>query len=436
MRDATDRTPAPLAWLPALLWLVILLRIAEMLPPDISPVDFTDLQTGSFAVSTATSDLANQLVWLSMAGLVTLVILLRGPGRLVRLLPTLWLLPIFLAFCLLSAAWATHPDISFRRTLLLVIGVYCAAGATAYCRSEDEVLRVAYLAFAITLIANLASLAFPFSFDYRGLFRGVSGDKNFLGVIAATGLFIGAMWRTRLEGSLSRAVNTVYLAAWVALLLLSGNKTALALTIAAPTLAWLILLAARETRLQMPVILALGAALVTCLLLVVTVVLDMTVADALGTVLPDASFTGRDEIWAFSVEQWRTRWLLGFGYGSFWGVGFDAPNLQASPPFIHLLTQSHNGYLDLALTVGAVGLAFMIAFLWQVLVAVDRLRVSDRAFFLFALSLLIFLLMHNVTESSLARGLAMPWIITVALCFMTARRLAARDTSSGEPSAG
>ncbi|KAI95228.1 hypothetical protein T281_06705 [Rhodomicrobium udaipurense JA643] len=434
MTEATARAKVPLAWLPAFLWLVILLRVAEMLPPDLSPVDFTDLQKGAFAVSTATSDIANQLFWLTIAGLVTLVILLQGPERLLRLLPPLSILPVFLAFCLISALWATHPDISFRRTLLLIIGVYCAAGATAYCRSEDEILRVAYLAFAITLVANLASMAFPFSFDYRGLFRGLSGDKNFLGVIAVTGLFIGAMWRTRLSGSFARAMNAAYLAAWVGLLILSGNKTAAALVFAAPAAAWLILLATRETRLKMPVILALGGALVACLLLIVTVVLDMTVAEALGTILPDASFTGRDEIWAFSVDQWQTRWLLGFGYGSFWGVGFDAPNLQASPSFIHLLTQSHNGYLDLALTVGAAGLTLMLAFLWQVLLAIDRLRVSDRAFFLFAVSLLIFLLVHNVTESSLARGLAMPWIITVALCFMTARRLASRVPE--EPSGG
>ncbi|MBT3069818.1 hypothetical protein KKP04_02915 [Rhodomicrobium sp. Az07] len=433
MSETTARS-APLAWLPAFLWLVILLRVAEMLPPDISPVDFTDLQKGAFTVTTATSDLANQLFWLSIAALVTLVILMQGPGRLLRLLPPLSILPIFLAFCLMSAAWATHPDISFRRTLLLIIGVYCAAGATAYCRSEDEVLRVAYIAFAITLVANIASMAFPFSFDYRGLLRGVSGDKNFLGVIAATGLFIGAMWRTRLSGSFSRAMNAAYLAAWVGLLILSGNKTAAALAIAAPAAAWLILLATRETRLGMPVLLALAGSLAACLLLIVTVVLDMTVAEALGTILPDASFTGRDEIWAFSVEQWETRWLFGFGYGSFWGVGFDAPNLQASPPFIHLLTQSHNGYLDLALTVGAAGLALMLAFLWQVLLAVDRLRIKDKAFFLFAVSLLIFLLVQNVTESSLARGLAMPWIITVALCFMTARRLTPRE--SGGPSGG
>ena len=418
--DLQDSASSWRAILAQAVLLMVMLRTIGMLPPDFTPVNFEDLTEKTFTVQTATSDLFNQLFWLAMAGLISIVVW-RDPQVIAPYLRRLSLLFVFLAYCVFSAAWATHPDISIRRSALLVISVYCLLGALAHCRSTDTVMRTIYAAFALTLVCNLASLALPFSFDFRGLFRGLSGDKNFLGVIAALGLFAGAAMRGQLTSLWARSLNLLYLVGWIAILPLTGAKTAISLTVAAPVLALAPLIAVRGLRLSFlaVVILALMALFATFSAL--TEWVGMEPVSLLSLVVSDVSFTGRDVIWQFIIDQWWTRPLFGFGYGSFWGVGFESPNLSASYDFIRLLTQGHNGYLDILLTLGGCGMLIFVSFLAQAVAVLNTAYVTKAAHHILATVTIVFVLLQNLTDSSFARGVSATWMFLLVVIFILVR---------------
>jgi O-antigen ligase len=395
---------------------VVLLRVLGVLPPDYNPTDFDKLNETIFTVETASADLFNQLFWLTTSMLASLLIA-SDPERLGPYLRGQSLLLVLLAFCIVSALWATHPWISLRRSLLLVLGAYSVLGGVAYSSSVRNVLGVVYSAFAVVLLLNLASLVLPTAFDQRGLMRGIAGDKNYLGVVSAFGVLVGVAARPTLRTALGRALNLGFVCGFAFILALTGSKTAMALTVLAPALALALWLGVRGLGMTLTTLVALVMLAGVSVLVGLTLVLGIEVNDLLALPFGDATFTGRDAIWGFIIEQWKSRPALGFGYGSFWGVGFESPNLGANYPFIRLLTQSHNGYLDVALSIGVLGLAIVLACFAHTLALIERAEHAFGALFGFCLAAFIFILIHNLMESSLLRGVATPWIVYLLMTF-------------------
>jgi exopolysaccharide production protein ExoQ len=404
-----------------ILLFVIVLRVNGTLSPEFTPVNFEDLTSAAFAMGTSASDLYNQIFWLCIGVGATMCLVSRS-SMITPYLRSIWLLPALLLLCVLSALWATHPGISFRRSILLVIGAYSTIVAVLYCRNPAEFLRAVYLAFLVAMLLNLVALAFPFSFDSRHLFRGAVGDKNFLGVIAAVGLALCATWGTQFSSMLMRSLNIMHFGSWVVMIALTGAKTAIVLCVVAPILAVAAAVLTSRLRLALHASLAIVVVTLAAVFQFAVYGLDFSVQDVIGLFIADVSFTGRDVVWQFVLEQFKSHWLLGFGYGSFWGVGLDAENLKSEYNFIQVLTQSHNGYLDVALTTGAAGLVLTIGFLCQITVLVGKIRKANRPLYQFGLLILIFTAVHNFTDSNLVRGVSCLWIMLVAIAAAAAKQ--------------
>ena len=91
------------------------------------------------------------------------------------------------------------------------------------------------------------------------------------------------------------------------------------------------------------------------LFLVLGTLLVPTMASLLGR---NETLTGRDEIGRSVLDVASRNPLLGVGYGGYWG-------LQTEITSQHHVHQSHNGYLDVYLQVGIVGIVALFAFVMQ-----------------------------------------------------------------------
>jgi|SRR5688572_21735520 len=120
----------------------------------------------------------------------------------------------------------------------------------------------------------------------------------------------------------------------------------------------------------------------------------------------DTTFTGRVELWEY-LDSIHTNWLLGSGYESFW-LGPRLLEIWARFPFGP--NQAHNGYREVQLNLGVVGLFLVIAFL---IVSFSRICKSLRSqphYALLSLSIWIALVFYNITEAAL-RMSHLLWLI-------------------------
>jgi exopolysaccharide production protein ExoQ len=131
----------------------------------------------------------------------------------------------------------------------------------------------------------------------------------------------------------------------------------------------------------------------------------------------DPTLSGRTPMWTMTFQLWQERPWLGFGRGAFWADGskyaFKVGQAIANnfiPP------HGHNGFVDLALDVGIIGLAlFLLSFTIAYIRALYRAYESYHLADLFPLAYLTFLAMNNMTESYLIRITNLYWVLFIAV---------------------
>jgi O-antigen ligase len=149
----------------------------------------------------------------------------------------------------------------------------------------------------------------------------------------------------------------------------------------------------------------------------------------------DMTLTGRTYIWYRVVDAINRRPWFGYGYEGFWQFwrGADNPALliRLSEADGFLPHHSHNGYLDIGLNLGWLGLAaFIVSLLTGIYYGVLHLTRSKEPESFLPLVSLTWIVMGNLTEGGLDK-ISMPWILYV---LMTVRlTMNTVDNFSGNP---
>jgi O-antigen ligase len=160
--------------------------------------------------------------------------------------------------------------------------------------------------------------------------------------------------------------------------------------------------------------------------------LQSTVIQASGR---DATFTGRTGIWETVLSESDSA-LLGSGYASFW-LGERLQRIWDLYPNTPLL-QAHNGYLEVYLNLGMIGVALLGGVLWTGLRNTRRRLTApdfaaagpdERTYQTFGMAYVPAYLIYNVTEATFM-GLNFLFIIFLLVAFdfpRTRMRLGFRD---------
>lgn len=140
----------------------------------------------------------------------------------------------------------------------------------------------------------------------------------------------------------------------------------------------------------------------------------------------DSSFTGRTGIWQTVLSE-PINPFFGTGYTSFW-LGERLQRIWNLYPNTRLL-QAHNGYLEIYVNLGVVGLILLGGVLWTGLRNARRRvqavnyttgNVDDSLFETFAIAFIVAYLLYNTTEATF-QGLNFLFIIFLFLAFDSQR---------------
>lgn len=395
----------------ALIVFLIVAYCFNVLPPDFS---FDGISRGG-----AEGSLYNQVFWGALMLMSLPSVLGRSKvhwGVYVHAMPLL----ILCTFFLLSAIWSLDPAISFRRAVLEFMVVGCVLVNVASLERAEQAFVILYRVASITLCLELVMLFRENGFDEFGLFRGIHSHKNVLGLVSVIAIFSG-FWVRSGDFDVSRRWVAIYLILWFVLLVLSQSKTSLGLLIAIP------LFAISIRRWSAKIGVGIGAPLVVIIAIgycfvAIGVIAGFDVGGGVEDWISSVGFTGRDHIWHFLIARILEAPWLGYGYGGFWDIGPDAPNVKYGTGYMPMINQAHNGYLDILLAGGMLGLA---GYLLVLAAFVRSLSLAERTVKNSVLGLgwifVTFSFFHNFTESSALRGYALVWVIQLLAMAVTYR---------------
>lgn len=327
-------------------------------------------------------------------------------------------LALLLVLCLVSAAWFADPAVTLRKSAAL-IGTSLLGLLLALRFDLRGQLCLIAASLGIAAIASLiAALFFPSSFPATefapAAWNGIFSHKNLLGRSMCLGTL--AFLSLERRGLQSYLLSFIGAAFCFAMLLASHSQTALIVLLAMLLLMAALKLFSCEWRR------ALGSALlllVGCLPLVwIAIAQRSELAVLLGR---NSTMTGRTRIWEVAALSIAQRPWLGYGYGAFWWVASESR--QAIALIGYPTPHAHNGFLDLALQLGFVGLvAFAAVSLFAFIAAVHYLRSNPGREAQWPLLYLVFTVLYSFSESSLLAPNSLVWILFIASCASILRR--------------
>lgn len=404
-RDPEARTSKAL-WIPVL-WLLIIgsrpvsqwLQMGPVMDSSDAALDGNSLDALVFGV-------------LMLAGLVVLLTRRQEAGKMLRSNGPLIL---FFLYCGISVLWSDFPFVAFKRwtkgvaDLLMILIVLTEIDASAAIKRLLARIGFLLLPVSLLLIKYYENLGRGYDrWDGTLRYTGATTNKNTLGVIClVSGL--GALWRfigVYRKGKSSVRTKQliaqgflVALALW--LLWLTNSMTSISCFAMAGSL--IVMTNVRAVSRGRGLIHVLVGALLIIAFSPLFLALGLGFVQMLGR---DPTLTGRTEIWSL-VLRLAGNPFFGTGYESFW-LGERVE--KASAAFYYTLNEAHNGYIEVYLNLGWVGIAalatIVLAGYRDILRSIRQGQDAAKvrlAFFFVALS-------YSVTEAGF-RMMSPTWIL-------------------------
>lgn len=323
-----------------------------------------------------------------------------------------WFLAALVLLALVSFVWAEKPSLVLQRGVA-VFGTTLFGVALAVRISLEDQLRLLSWVLRIIAVLSLACVLFLPSYgissraEQHGEWQGIFSYKNELGTAMALSALVE--WYLPADTRASKVVNRLALILSIVLLVFSASITPLLALIGAVLLVEMYKLAAQRLRIPTyTVVLAIMLIIVSC-----AAVLAAEGERAASVLGRSADLTGRTEIWSMVASYVPERPILGYGYSGFWG-GASSESATIDRAVGGTIMYSHNGYLEILLNLGAVGLFLTAGFLCTGIKRVyDFSKRSQPTAYLWPLAFLLFFLLYNLTECTILFQ-DLEWAVCVA----------------------
>jgi O-antigen ligase len=130
----------------------------------------------------------------------------------------------------------------------------------------------------------------------------------------------------------------------------------------------------------------------------------------------DPTLTGRTGIWAILWQSVQKHPMLGYGYSAFW-TGMDGESGQLYMTLHWMFSYAHNGFLEILLQLGMIGLAAVILMLLQAIAnAFVCLRSGESAGIDWLVGVLFLTILYNFDEGTMLYSHSLGSIIFVMAC--------------------
>jgi exopolysaccharide production protein ExoQ len=355
------RTVSMAVWIPTILVMVLGSRPVSLW------LSGKDVQLGRLMANDQANSTIDQIFFLVIFGAALGIISWRGFKWKMLFMANTAIMFFYLYFAV-SVCWSSDPIGSIKRivkdfALLFVVGVVLSE------KDPLQAMRAVFVRSA-SLLLPLSMVFIKYYPDYGRAYdvaggvmlTGVTTQKNSLGeiVLLFTIFLVWDVVEMRPPGTKFRlkqipwdVIILLLLGAW--LLHLSQSKTALLCTVIS------VFLILRSEKLVSRAFnwIVLAGALTLPFIVFFSQRFSYLIAPLVEALGRNMTFTGRTDIWTHITLQ-TVNPLIGYGYWNFWGgPGGYAVNMA----MMEIIPNAHNGYVDLYLDGGIIGLIILFCML-------------------------------------------------------------------------
>jgi O-antigen ligase len=319
---------------------------------------------------------------------------------------------IFLSFALLSCVWSDFPFITFKRwvrdlgTYVMVVVILSEDYPAEAIGTVLRQLGYLFLPLSVVLIKYFPAYGRAYdSWTGAQSIQGAATTKNMLGATCLVcGVFfvwdLISRWPMRKQRRAKKliAVDVCFLGMTLWLMSQAHSTTS---EVCLGITSFMMMVGPIGFLRRRPRLLKAFAPLLLVLYVVLTFGFNMSgqMASAVGK---DPTLTDRTAIWAFVLSM-HTNPVIGTGYQSFW-IGQRLEWFWHNAGLGHI-NEAHDGYLEIYLELGWVGLALMGVFLVSSYRKICRQLDTGSSIAFLGLAVWTALMFYNVTEAALEGGM-------------------------------
>jgi exopolysaccharide production protein ExoQ len=323
------------------------------------------------------------------------------------------LILILTAIAYLSIFWSDVPEYTSRYINFIVgttlFAIYIAGRYTF----SQQLKLLAWALGTVLVMSFLFCILLPgYGLEqgiHAGAWRGVFWHKNNLGRYSAMGAILFCLMAQSTKNYKTLLWGLCGLSVFI--LVLSLSKTALVVFLVSFALLYLCYILAWDSIVSVAIFLT--TFLIGCGITWWVILSYEKILEVLGK---GVTLSGRTDIWDAVMPHIWQRPYLGHGYWSFWlhegqgryvwnDIGFDAAH-------------AHNGFLDLILELGFVGLGlFLFSFILLYARSLMLVKKTKSVNAFWAVLFLGFFIMYNFSASEVLKDDSITWIFYVTLAF-------------------
>lgn len=304
---------------------------------------------------------------------------------------------LFLIWCGLTIFWAIDPFIAFKRYFQYLITSLVFISVLLNFKDEKIIIKSLTIILSIYLFVTLIIvLIIPQATDPNfNTWRGLHPTKNNLGQTASLCIIFFTYAYYNSQNLLEK--STMLFFAFIAIILLIGafSMTNILLIFVFASVFFFLKVSQIFSKLGIGIkflLLTLFFSLIIVLLVfIISPDIYVSIFELLGK---DPTLTGRTEIWFLVLSASINDLILGVGFQSFW-IPEHMITIELFKYWIP--TQAHNGYIDIILETGIVGL---ILFLLSIFFVLRKASIKEDVLWIL---FIVFAVLLNFLESTFIR---------------------------------
>ena len=276
----------------------------------------------------------------------------------------------------LSAFWSETLFDTFKGSLVFlgliiyasIIAVRCSfQELTKYSREFGTFIAIStiFVHFLLPALEN----------NPKGTWQGITGHPNTLSYLMALSVVLWCLNAVDRPKERWRSIGQAILATIVMIFAGSSGSIALLIVLVSLSIFFRILRSGRFHQAFLSSIVLLTVSIPATIVLIGN---KSAIFKLFGR---DENLTGRGDFWPEVIASIKQRLLFGYGYHGFWQSwrGMDNPAAQIRTYSDFIPTHSHNGFLELGLQLGLVGIVLFILSLFRSTICIFWLMYSGRA---------------------------------------------------------